>query len=156
MGTASVTAVDGRLVGWVAREEGFRSHPYRCSEGALTVGYGLNLDAGISREEAELLLRHRLGRVAEAVDLLRWTDDLDEVRRGVLVAMTYQLGVKGLLKFTATLRAVEWGEWEQASKLMLASKWARQTPGRARRTAEAMRTGAWPSDSNLHSDVRSR
>jgi lysozyme len=136
-------------VAWVAREEGFRSKPYRCTEGYLTVGYGTNLDAGLSREEAALLLRYRLDRAAEEVArALPWSARLDEVRRSVLVAMTYQLkgGIAGLLKFKGTLAAIQRGEWEKASDLMLASRWAEQTPARAKRTAEAMRTGAWPSE----------
>jgi lysozyme len=129
----------------VAREEGFRATPYRCPAGFLTVGYGLNLDAGISREEAELLLRHRLEVVGDALSLsLPWWGGLDEVRKGVLTAMAYQMGVGGLLKFKGTLGAVERGDYEGAARGMLGSLWARQTPGRARRTAEAMRSGRWP------------
>ena len=41
----------------VARHEGFRSHVYRCSAGALTIGYGTNISDGISETEALLLLR---------------------------------------------------------------------------------------------------
>ena len=136
-------------MGWVAREEGFRSKPYRCTEGYLTVGFGTNLDAGLSREEAALLLRYRLDRAAEDVArALPWTAGLDDVRRGVLVAMTYQLkgGIAGLVKFKGTLSAIQRQDWEAAARGMLASKWARQTPGRAKRTAEAMRSGRWPEE----------
>lgn len=147
MGT--VTAVGDRLIAWVAREEGFRSHPYRCSEGYLTVGYGTNLDAGLSREEAALLLRHRLDRAAaEVARALPWSGDLDDIRRSVLVAMTYQLkgGIAGLLRFKGTLAAVQRGDWDAAARGMLSSLWARQTPARARRTADVMRTGRWPEE----------
>ena len=145
----TATAAAGALLAWVAREEGFRSHPYRCTEGYLTVGYGTNLDAGLNREEAALLLRYRLDRAAEEVArALPWSARLDEVRRSVLVAMTYQLkgGIAGLLKFKGTLAAVARGDYEAAARGMLGSLWARQTPARAARTAAAMRTGAWPSE----------
>jgi lysozyme len=146
---STATAAGGGLLAWVAREEGFRATPYRCPAGFLSVGYGVNLDAGLSREEAELLLRHRLEVVGAALSLyLPWWGRLDEVRRGVLTAMAYQMGVGGLLKFKGTLAAVARGDWEAAARGMLASLWARQTPARAKRTAEAMRTGAWPSESN--------
>lgn len=138
-------AVPDPLVGWVAREEGFRARPYRCSEGYLTVGYGLNLDAGISPEEARLLLTYRLAKLASEITVaLPWWGGLDEVRRGVLLAMAYQLGVRGLMQFRSTLARVQAGDYEGAAKQMLRSLWARQTPARARRTAEAMRTGRWP------------
>lgn len=146
MSTASATAAGG-LLGWLRAEEGFRARPYRCTEGYLTIGYGLNLDAGITREEAEWLLRHRVRQTQDAVAAaLPWWGRLDEVRRAVLVAMAYQLkgGVLGLLKFRATLGAVERGDYEAAATQMLKSLWARQTPKRAQRTAEAMRSGRWP------------
>lgn len=148
MRTASVTPVDG-LLAWLRVEEGFRAVPYRCTEGYLTIGYGLNLDAGITREEAEWLLRHRVRQTQDAVAAaLPWWGRLDEVRRAVLVAMAYQLkgGVAGLLKFKATLAAVARGDYEGAARQMGKSLWARQTPARARRTAEAMRTGRWPKE----------
>ena len=145
MSPNSATPAAGRLVAWVAQEEGFGSTPYRCPAGFLSVGFGLNLDAGISQDEAALLLRHRLEVVGDALSLyLPWWGGLDEVRRGVLVAMAYQLGVAGLLKFRWTLAMVERGDWEKAAAGMLASAWAQQTPGRAQRSAAAMRTGRWP------------
>lgn len=135
------------LVAWVAREEGFRAVPYVCPLGYLTVGYGFNLEAGMTREEAALLLRHRLAVLArDLADRIPGWERLDEVRRGVLVAMAYQLGVNGLLKFRRALACVEVGRYEEAAEQLLRSKWAQQTPARARRTAEAMRTGRWPGE----------
>lgn len=145
MPTAGYGAVSDALMAWVAAEEGFRAKPYRCAAGALTIGFGLNLDAGITREEAEWLLRHRLARIAdELTGALPWWGRLDEVRRGVLLAMAYQLGVAGLLRFRRTLEAIEGGRYDEAADQMLRSRWAQQTPERARRTAEALRTGRWP------------
>lgn len=135
----------GGLLGWLKVEEGLRLRPYRCPAGFLTIGYGLNLDAGITTVEAEWLLAHRVRHVECAVaGALSWWSRLDEVRRGVLVALAYQAGVEGLLKFRATLAAVERGDYDTAARQMLRSKWATQTPARAARTAEAMRTGRWP------------
>lgn len=144
MSAATATRAAG-LLGWLQREEGFRARPYRCPAGYLTIGWGLNLDAGITQEEADWLLRHRVRQVQDAVAVaLPWWGRLDEVRRGVLVAMAYQMGVQGLLKFQATLAAVERGDYETAARQMKRSKWAQQTPARAARSAEAMRTGRWP------------
>ena len=143
MGT--VTAVGAPLIAWVAQEEGFRATPYRCPAGFLSVGYGLNLDAGITRDEAAAILTMRLETVADALALyLPWWGRLDEVRRGVLTAMAYQMGVMGLLKFKGTLGAVARGDYEAAARGMLSSRWAQQTPARAQRSAAAMRTGEWP------------
>lgn len=40
--------------------EGLRLKPYKCPAGKLTIGYGLNLDGGITKEEAEILLSYRI------------------------------------------------------------------------------------------------
>jgi lysozyme len=53
------------------------------------------------------------------------------------------MGTEGLLKFVNTLAYVRYGKYEEAAEGMLASKWARQTPERAARMAEQMRSGQW-------------
>ena len=76
-------------------------------------------------------------RIAKAMNVL------DEARTAVLVSMAYQMGVAGLAQFKNTLYLVETKQFEEAAKAMLDSKWARQTPNRARRHAEQMRSGLW-------------
>ena len=49
------------------------------------------------------------------------------------------LGVRGLLKFGRTLDAAERGNYEEAARQMLASKWAGQVGQRAHRLAAMMR-----------------
>ncbi len=74
-----------------------------------------------------------------------WWRDLSPERQDVLVQMGFQLGVRGLLAFHRTLAAIRSGDYEGAASGLLASLWARQTPNRAHRLAELMRTGAYPS-----------
>lgn len=127
----------------VADDEGFMPIPYRCTAGKLSIGYGTNIQDGITRDEALLLMRHRLGRVVAALEsrLPFWVKLTDE-RRRVLANMGYQLGITGLLGFRQMLAALERGDYEAASREMLDSKWAkRDTPGRAGRLAERMRRG---------------
>ncbi len=57
--------------------------------------------------------------------------------------MAFQLGTAGLLGFTNTLQLVQAGKYAEAGAAMLQSKWAQQTPNRAKRLAEQMRTGTW-------------
>ena len=66
-----------------------------------------------------------------------------ESRQAVLVSMAYQMGVSGLSGFRNTLKAVADGQWADAAKGMLDSKWARQTPARANRHANQMLSGVW-------------
>ena len=121
--------------------EGFRAKPYRCSEGFLTIGYGLNLDAGITREEAEMLLAHRVKKVHMDLVTLPFWHKLSEARRDVLINMAYNLGVAGLMKFKVTLGLIAEGNYTEASKQMLKSKWAKQVGGRAIWLSNKMREG---------------
>ena len=58
--------------------------------------------------------------------------------------MAFQMGLAGLLSFKRTLASIAAGDYEQASREMLDSKWASQTPKRAQRTAYMMRYGKFP------------
>lgn len=64
-------------------------------------------------------------------------------RFGALVNMSFQLGVDGLLGFKNSLALMEEGKYTFAADNMLKSKWAEQTPGRAKRIAAQIRTGVW-------------
>lgn len=128
------------------RDEGFRRSAYTDSLGYLTIGIGKLIDAkkggGITFEEALYLLRNEIrAKEADLASTLPWYSSLDEVRRCVLLSMAYQMGTAGLFAFRNTLQAVAEGRYADAAEGMMRSRWATQTPGRALRLAEAMRTG---------------
>jgi len=128
------------------REEGFVPTAYQDHLGFWTIGYGRLIDkkrgGGISEEEGLYLLRNDIARKRkEIVSALPWFESLDEVRQTVIQCMAFQLGISGLLSFRKTLEAVRTGDYTLAAKGMRASKWARQTPGRANRMADAMEWG---------------
>ncbi|MDY0228461.1 MAG: hypothetical protein RBR38_16735 [Desulfomicrobium apsheronum] len=125
----------------VADDEGFMPIPYRCTAGKLSIGYGTNIQDGITRDEALLLMRYRLGKVVAALESrLPFWPSLTDDRRRVLANMGYQLGIGGLMGFKRMLAALDRSDYEAAAREMLDSKWAkRDTPGRARRLAERMR-----------------
>lgn len=130
---------------YIHDEEGYRAKPYRCTSGALTIGIGYNLDAGMPFDEAVLLMRHRIDKIRRALlERLEWFPKLNEARQAALLSMAYQMGLSGLLSFKRTLASMAAGDYEQASREMLESRWARQTPGRAQRTAYMMRYGKFP------------
>ena len=56
------------LVAAIKSEEGFRATPYDDSEGVLTIGYGLNLTGGITRAEADYLLRSRIDHAVQCLE----------------------------------------------------------------------------------------
>ena len=126
-------------------EEGFRGHPYHCSEGVLTVGYGTAFP--ITPMEASMLLLHRtqnmLSELESQVDAHfdMKMHDLPEVVQRALLEMAYQLGVNGLLGFRRMFEAIRTEDWVKAHDEALDSRWARQTPGRAARMAALLLNG---------------
>lgn len=145
------------IVDLIHFEEGWREKPYLCSEGYPTAGFGFKigpkgapisqyqftlpeeagaawLESVLTKTRSEMMRRPRIAAAMNACD---------EIRQAVLISMAYQMGVDGLDQFKNTLHSIESGYWVLAAGEMLDSKWARQTPGRAKRHAEQMRTGEW-------------
>lgn len=132
------------LLQQLKRHEGLKLKPYKCSEGYLTIGYGRNLETrGITAQEANEMLLNDVSEVEESLHSMGLLSDPSDVRRAVLVNMAFQMGVSGLLKFEKMLSAYLDGYYELAAKEMLDSKWAVQTPNRAKELADQMRTGEW-------------
>jgi lysozyme len=137
-GVVSVALLDR-----IMRHEGYRRHGYRCPAGALTVGYGRNLDSiGVSEEEAIMLLENDMARTALELDAaLPWWRLLPEEPRGVLHEMAFNMGVPKLMGFAKALDAARRQDWAVAAREMLSSKWAEQVGVRAITLANIMREG---------------
>jgi lysozyme len=133
------------LISQLTRDEGCRLHPYKDSVGKTTIGIGRNLDdVGISQDEANVLLGNDIDKAESALrSALPWTVNLDDARVGVLVNMTFNMGINTMLKFKDTLAHIQAGNYDAAATGMLSSQWARQVGARAQRLAEQMRTGQW-------------
>ncbi len=125
------------------KEESVRLKPYRDTVGKLTIGVGRNLDdKGISMSEAMLMLANDVEGVQKELDAaLPWWRSLDEVRQLVLADMCFNMGIAGLLTFKNTLAYIQSGNYEQAAKNMLLSKWHDQVGERADKLSQMMRTG---------------
>ena len=124
-----------RLEDHLKTEEGFSGMPYEDHLGYPTIGYGTKLP--IKEDEADLLLRHRLQKkrdeiVSEKPVVLELPKPVQEV----IFAMCYQLGVRGTLLFKRMWSALERGDFAGAADEILDSKFATQTPGRAKRLAK--------------------
>ena len=126
------------------QQEGFRAKPFRDSRGFLTIGNGTNLDAGITRAQAEALMRCQLDANEPALLAFPWFAGLDPVRRSVIENMAYNMGVGGVLTFTDMIAAIEAKDWPEAARQMRASKWAVQVGDRAKVLATIMETGEMP------------
>ena len=128
------------IVEQIKRDEGFRARPYRDTRGVLTIGYGLNLDEGITEAEGAYLLQVRVAGMGRDLEK-RWPpfDDQPPAVQVALVNMAYQLGVSGLLGFHHMLAALEAGQYQDAARYALESKWADEVPLRAARIAGQIR-----------------
>tara|TARA_R110002110_G_scaffold147154_2_gene337560 strand:- start:278 stop:706 length:429 start_codon:yes stop_codon:yes gene_type:complete len=118
-------------------EEGYRTRPYVCSAGYLTIGFGRNISdsgLGISEEEAEYLLMNDVNRTVDEVrQRWPWFDDCDKAAREVMVELCFQLGAPRLSGFVKCLAALEAGDNDTAAAELLDSKFSKQVPARAAR-----------------------
>ena len=107
----------------------------------ITIGIGRNLDAkGISLEEAKILLVNDILEARKDIhDNLPWASALPDDVQAVLVNMTFNMGVGGLLAFKKFLAALQSRRYEDAHHEMLQSKWATQVGVRAKELAAIVR-----------------
>ena len=130
-------------------DEGEILYAYPDHLGYLTIGVGILIDkrkgGGLRKEESDFILKNRTSLIIEEVKRrLPWVSKLHFIRAAVLYNMAFQLGINGLLNFKNTLRLIESGNFELAAQEMLNSLWAKsQTPERAKRLSEQMRTCQW-------------
>lgn len=139
-----------QLTAQLRRDEGQRPLAYQDHLGYWTIGVGRLIDsrkpgAGLRPDEIDYLLRNDIADRVEALQkALPWFAKLDQARQGVLINMAFQLGTDGLLAFRQTLGLVRDGKYAEAAVQMLKSKWATsQTPERAHRLSQQMKTGEW-------------
>lgn len=135
------------LIKQLRRDEGVRSCVYPDSLGIMTIAVGRNVDkdhgGGLRDDEISYILNNDIDDRIEALTrALPWFQNLDDVRKGVLINMAF-MGVSKLLKFTNTLELVRTGKYDAAADAMLDSRWAEQVGDRAKRLSVQMRTGTW-------------
>lgn len=130
------------MIEQVKAHEGLRLKVYDCTEGYKTIGYGRNLETnGISEEEAEEMLMNDLAKVESKLDSIGLLDGHNDARQAALINMCFQIGFAGLMRFTNTLRYLKSHQYDEAAKEMLESRWAMQTPRRAKELSEQVRIG---------------
>lgn len=126
------------LIQAVKESEGYRSRVYKCTEGYDTIGYGFAIkDLELDKEVCEIILHKKLEKMSEyAIKKMPFLVLMPLVIQDVILEMCYQIGVDGVTKFKKTLALIENEEFKKASVEMLDSKWAKQTPNRAKKLSE--------------------
>lgn len=133
----------------IAFEEGFRAKPYKDSLGYPTIGYGIklanrnanidNFECSIPEPVAKLWLEDHASKEENKLCKFGWFIDQSKDVQDILISMSYQLGISGLLKFKNMIAALSVNDMETAAKEALDSKWARSdSPNRAKRHARVL------------------
>jgi lysozyme len=127
------------------RDEGTSLRLYKDTVGKLTIGTGRNLtDDGISPDESDLMLANDIKSATVRLEsAFPWTMGLDAARQGVLLNMTFNMGIGGLAGFKDMLAKLSAGDYAGAAQAMLQSQWATQVGDRAQRLAIQMEGGQW-------------
>lgn len=135
--------IDKFLIDQIKRHEGFRSKPYKCPAGKLTIGYGRNIeDNGITMDEAEHLLVNDIARSqTELSNSLPWYKGLSHRRKQAMINLAFNMGWGTLQKFKKFLAAMESGNYSIAKDELLDSKYAQQVGKRAQEVAEQIVNG---------------
>ena len=131
------------LIASVKTHEGLELKPYLDSSavGVLTIGYGRNLERGITKEEAEMLLLNDLAISTKEGESFGFFKDLTDSRQDVIVEMIFNLGLTRFKKFKKTIGYINQANHSAAADEMLDSKWADMVGQRAITLSNKMRAG---------------
>lgn len=130
-----------RLKDSIEKNEGFSSRVYKDSLGIDTIGYGFAIkDLEIASDISSILLDRKIFDLSvRCFNRFQWLCMKPAIVQEVVIEMCYQLGVRGFSNFKKTIRYLEEGDYHKASLEMLRSKWAKQTPNRAKELSERIK-----------------
>jgi lysozyme len=106
------------------KAEGFRPHVYVLN-GVRHIGYGFNIDAGMSKYTATTLMIGQVREIEKQLQVFWWWAGLDDARCSVLLEMAFNMGPTGLLNFPKMLAAIGAKNWQAAHDECLDSDAAR-------------------------------
>lgn len=132
----------------IIAHEGKSPYAYKDSLGYLTIGIGRVCDArlhqGLTEDEMQYLLTNDISNAKADLLPYTWYQLLDEVRRGVLVELVFNIGLTHLLEFKKMLAALLALDYDTAADEMLNSLWAKQVGLiRSQDMATRLKTGSY-------------
>jgi len=117
--------------------EGFNAKPYKDTKGILTFGHGLTY---ITEDESICIVINRLRERGKQLE--PYISKLSINKQEVLIEMSFQLGINGLMNFKRMWKAIKREDWFSARNEMLDSQWAKHdSPGRALEMADKFLLG---------------
>ena len=119
--------------------EGYRNFPYQDSVGKTSIGVGRNLDdKGLSDDEIGILLENDINDAVRSASSMSYWDSLTPNRQLVVADMVFNMGLRRFKGFIKTNAALERGDWDEAAREMVDSRWFRQTGRRSRKLVAMM------------------
>lgn len=129
----------------IVDSEGFSPSIYTDKTGHPTIGYGYNLSVysyeGKRITKAYGLLTDILKENHKALLSYEWYKNLDAMRKMVILDLSYNLGLNGLLKFKQFIKAIEDKNYALAVERLQKSPYFNQVKKRASRNMEILKLG---------------
>ena len=122
----------------IKKHEGYVGIVYKDSLGIDTIGYGFAIkDLELDKDICDIILERKLKDLESRIKLkFGWYPFMPKTIQDVVMEMCYQLGVTGFSKFVKTITYLKDKDFKNASIEMLDSKWAKQTPNRAKKMSK--------------------
>ena len=122
------------LIDSIKQHEGFVPTVYKDSLGIDTIGYGFAIkDLFLNQDICDTILERKISHLLEKVNKkFTWYKYMPPEIQDIVVEMCYQMGVYGFSRFKKTIAYLQDKKFEEASVEMLDSRWAIQTPNRAK------------------------
>ena len=118
----------------IKKHEGYVKNVYKDSLGIDTIGYGFAIkDLELDEDICDIILERKLFDLIDRINKkFQWYKYMPPEIKDVIAEMCYQMGVYGFSCFKKTIALLQDKQWKEASVEMLDSRWADQTPNRAR------------------------
>lgn len=142
---------------FIERHEGRRDKVYLCPAGKRTIGVGFCLDYHPLPRDIQKYLDDHGHILDEHIDRLltlsiSWAvsdcnamfpawKSFSHNRKKALTDWLFQLGKMKASSFVHAIAAINTGRWDDAADHMLKSRWAEQTPVRAKEVTDLIRNG---------------
>ena len=123
-----------KLIDSIKQHEGYVKRVYKDSLGIDTLGYGFAIkDLELDQDICDMILDRKLKDLERMVNSkFNWYRYMPPEIKNVVIEMCYQLGVTGFSNFRKTITFLQNKQFHDASVEMLDSRWALQTPVRAK------------------------
>lgn len=131
------------LVKSIKHHEGYRKGVYTDTLGYETIGYGFAIkDLELDEDMAGLILERKMTKlILNSFNRFNWLSSQPSGIQEVIIEMCYQLGITGVSKFKKMIAHIKNGDYILAGNEALDSRWAKQTPNRAKELSSKLKLG---------------